>query len=110
MAPSTNYITAHCFMIPNEVVGWDQRCEFGRFLKTSTLYHPDITQTFDSYPDDIWIKHQNLSNWDSLEGGGDGGGGHGDVVAGVVWVAHAAHQAGPEVRPHLVSLVANWSG
>ena len=67
-------------------------------------------ESFNTFPDDIWIKHQNLSNWDSLEGGGEGGGGQCDVVAGVAWVAQAAHQAGPEVRPHLVSLVANWSG
>ena len=51
-----------------------------------------------------------LIKWDSLEGGGDGCGGNADVVAGVVWVAHAAHQAGSEIRPHLVSVVANWSG
>ena len=80
-------------------------------METSTLYNLNITPAFESYPDDIWIKNTRTDiNWDSLEGGGDGCGGHGDVVAGVVWVAHAAHQAGSEIRPHLVSLVANWSG
>ena len=31
-----------------------------KFLETYTLYHSNVTQAFESYPDDIWIKHTRI--------------------------------------------------